>query len=126
MKYLFLPAFFGLALAGCTSSDQNSIVVGTPVTETFAPTSSSQGASTGDYTVMSTSDGTAALSRTVPAMPPTESTAVGFPPPPSCGPGSAETRCEAPARLDKCRTAGSVTTCDVPPDPMADSTNYTN
>lgn len=49
--------------------------------------------------------------------------AAGFPSPPACAPGAA---CALPAGSGNCRTAGAVTTCDVPPDPLADTTTYTN
>lgn len=47
--------------------------------------------------------------------------ATGFPPPPDC---TADPACTMPPQT--CRTVGAVTTCDAPPDPLADSVNYTN
>ena len=130
MKYL--PLLILAALAGCTSSDQGAINPAAPVSEGFAPSSTTMagenlapaplGASPvapGKDIADQPSTGT-----TVASSPEATRTA-GFPPPPACGDGSSEPECPA-ARVEKCRTIGSVTTCDVPPNPAADSTHYTN
>jgi hypothetical protein len=63
---------------------------------------------------------TPAMAPTVPAQ---AEAAAGFPSPPACEPGTA---CALTAEGGNCRTVGAVTTCDVPPDPLADTTTYTN
>lgn len=128
MKYLFVPALLGLAMAGCTSSEQQGFVTAAPIAETAMPAPASPSfntpATTSPMPTYSQQQPSFAASAPVTTtVQPQTATAAGFPPPPACDPGA---RCAAPARLEKCRTVGSVTTCDVPPDPTADSTRYTN
>ena len=130
MKYL--PLLILAALAGCTSSDQGAINPAAPVSEGFAPSSATIAseppapAPLGASPVSLDKDiaDQPSIGTTVAPSPEATRTA-GFPPPPACGDGSTEPECPA-ARVEKCRTIGSVTTCDVPPNPAADSTHYTN
>jgi hypothetical protein len=115
MRYLFVPALLGLAMAGCTSSETQGLAA--PATPTVVP---AQAAFDDAGDISPAYDRQPMISQ--PAQTATAS-AAGFPPPPACGP---RTECAVPARIEKCRTVGSVTTCDVPPDPAADSTRYTN
>lgn len=130
MKYL--PLLILAALAGCTSSDQGAINPAAPVSEGFAPSSATIAseppvpAPLGASPVSPGKDIADQPSTGTTVAPSPEATRMaGFPPPPACGDGSSESECPA-ARVEKCRTVGSVTTCDVPPNPAADSTHYTN
>ena len=130
MKYL--PLLILAALAGCTSSDQGAINPAAPVSEGFAPSSATIAseppapAPLGASPVSPGKDIANQPSTVTTVAPSPEATRMaGFPPPPACGDGSSEPECPA-ARVEKCRTIGSVTTCDVPPNPAADSTHYTN
>ena len=130
MKYLFVPALLGLAIAGCTSSEPQGLVAGASAVETAMPgpaTPSLNGmvATTPDPAV-GQQPALAAQASIVTTAPAQATSAAGFPPPPNCSTDPAEAGCTAPARIEKCRTVGSVTTCDVPPDPTADDTHYTN
>jgi hypothetical protein len=125
MKYLVLPVLLGLVLAGCTSSEPPDLVATAPAARTAVPAPAMPSFNAADAAASATSVGLqpgnaepAATSASAPAI-----SSAGFPPPPACGP---DAECAAPARMEKCRTVGSVTTCDVPPDPSADSTRYTN
>jgi hypothetical protein len=128
MKYLFVPALLGLAMAGCTSSEPQGLVAGAPAVQTAmpsAPTPSFNAASP-SAPVLAPQPPLTAQAPIVTTAPAQATSAAGFPPPPACATNPAEAGCAAPARIEKCRTVGSVTTCDVPPDPAADSTHYTN
>jgi len=126
MKYPFVPALLGpallgpallgLAMAGCTSSEPQGIAGAAPAASSFADTPAAP--AYGQQPAFTAPAPAAAM-----AAPMQTTTAAGFPPPPDCDPGS---DCTAPRRVEKCRTVGSVTTCDVPPDPAADRTRYTN
>lgn len=130
MKYLFVPALLGLAMAGCTSSEPQDLAAGAPALETAMP-----GPATPSFNGMAATTPEPAVARqpaltaqtpVVTTTPAQATSAAGFPPPPNCATNPAEAGCTAPARIEKCRTVGSVTMCDVPPDPTADSTQYTN
>lgn len=126
MKYLFVPVLLGLAMAGCTSSEPQGLV-SAPASESAMPAPAAPSfnatAATSPPPAPDLQPTLAARAPVMTTVQPQAATAAGFPPPPACGPG---TECAAPARIEKCRTVGSVTTCDVPPDPAADSTRYTN
>ena len=124
MKHLFVPALLGLAMAGCTSSEPQNLA-GAPVAEMALPAPATPSFNATNPSAFPPAyDRQPALAAPTAPTPAARTTSVaGFPPPPACDPGA---ECAAPARVKKCRTVGSVTTCDVPPDPATDSTRYTN
>jgi len=117
MKYRLPAALAGLALlgsaiSGCTSQQQQpNLSYSAPASPMPPPAMPA-----------------AAPAVPQPAAPDTRPavTAAGFPPPPSCEAGSLDPSCAPATQERKCRTVGSVTTCDVPADPDADSRLYTN
>jgi hypothetical protein len=127
MKYLFVPVLLGLAMTGCTSSEPQGLAGAGPAPETTMPAPAAPSfnatAAASPIPPFDEQPGLAAQAPVTTTVRQQSATAAGFPPPPACGPG---TECVEPARIEKCRTVGSVTTCDVPPDPAADSTRYTN
>lgn len=102
MRYSMLAVSFALILAGCTSqqpANPSYSAASQPALQAVgAPGAAAGSAALPPPSGVSAVDGTAAA-------------AAGFPP--------------APAQHE-CRTVGNVTTCDVPADPDADSTLYTN
>lgn len=127
MRYLFVPALLCLAMAGCTSSQPQGLVANAPAMETTLPPPAAPSFNAeGPAAPMPAYGQQPALPGQAPALataPATTTSAAGFPSPPACATGAG---CLSAAPLEKCRTVGSVTTCDVPPDPTADDTHYTN
>lgn len=119
MRYRFLAALLGLAVAGCTSPEPQNLSY-SPSNETLMPAP----AETPGNTVLPSQPASTPTIQSSAAAAPAVS-AAGFPSAPGCA-GRGKAPCAPVLQERKCRTVGSVTTCDVPADPDADSRLYTN
>jgi hypothetical protein len=122
MKYRLLAALMGMALAGCTSQQQQPNLSYSTTAEPLPPPPMAATQPVSPQSVQPM----ALPAPASPAVPPQTVTAAGFPAPPACNVGSLEPSCAPAMQEKKCRTVGNVTTCDVPADPDADNRLYTN
>ncbi|MGN6534810.1 MAG: hypothetical protein ACTHKQ_03645 [Mesorhizobium sp.] len=122
MKYRLLAALMGMALAGCTSQQQQPNLSYSTTAEPLPPPAMAATQPVSPQSVQAMTLPTPAS----PAVPAQTVTAAGFPAPPACDTGSLELSCAPAMQEKKCRTVGNVTTCDVPADPDADNRLYTN
>src|SRR5690606_15351463 len=111
MKYRLPAVLLAAALAGCTAQRQPSLPY-SPAAEPLPQTGS-----TARSTTLPASAGLSGAQT---------ATVAGFPPPPACDANALDPACAPALQEKKCRTVGNVTTCNVPGDPGADQTLYTN
>ncbi len=134
MKYRFLLILPGLALAGCVSPDDPQAAYMPATVQQEAP--SLQVDPTQQLAVQDSPVAAGSAAAFQPAGTPmapanatgvTVSSAAAFPAPPTCPETAGTAGCPPVApRRSNCKTVKGVTTCDVPANPYADETHYTN